>query len=292
MQVHRKHDACNTDIMDATSLPIDWLVRRSAAAGIMLAASFVVQAPPLAIADCRLTPGEGGKVVSVIDGATLRLEDGLVVRLAGIATPESPLAAVPPPWPLAATARKALERIALDREVALEFPAADRDRYGRAIAIVTAEGADESLAETLLAEGLARVMPVDEPTSCLAPLLATEREAREKRLGLWADPYYAIRAARDSALVDRADAYDLVEGRILSVGVRGKLAYLDFGRDWRTDFTAVVAGPAGEALAALGTAPVSLKGRFVRLRGWIEEHDGPSLRVTSPAQLELLDDGD
>ncbi|WP_210187060.1 thermonuclease family protein [Kaistia soli] len=228
----------------------------------------------------------------MIDGATLRLDDGLVVRLAGIAAPEPPLAATPPAWPLAAASREALVRLALGKDVALEFPGADRDRYGRAVAVVTAEGAAGSLAEALLAEGLARVMPGDEASDCLSPLFATEREAREKRLGLWADPYYAIRAARDPALVDRADAYDLVEGRVVSVGVRGRVAYLDFGRDWRTDFTAVVVEPAGEALAALGRAPVSLKGRQVRLRGWIERHDGPSLRVTNPAQLELLDDGD
>lgn len=278
--------------MGETSFPTKWLARPGTV-GLMLAMSCAaIATPTVAAAQCLLQPGDGGTVAAVIDGATLRLEDGLVVRLAGIAAPEPPLATPPPAWPLAAASREALARLALGKDVALEFPVSGRDRYGRAIAVVTAEGADGSLAEALLAEGLARVMPGDEAPDCLSALFATEREAREKRLGLWADPYYAIRAARDPTLVDRADAYDLVEGRVLSVGVRGRIAYLDFGRDWRTDFTAVVAGPASEALAALGRAPVSLKGRQVRLRGWIERHDGPSLRVTNPAQLELLDDGD
>ncbi|MBZ9937396.1 thermonuclease family protein [Mesorhizobium sp. BR1-1-16] len=276
--------------MGATSIPTDSLVRRYGAAGLALASFFVPMAS--AMADCPLEPAEGGRVAAVIDGATLRLDDGLVIRLAGIAAPEPPLSAAVSPWPLAEAARAALAKLALGQDIALELPLAGRDRYGRAIAVVTAEGADGSLNEALIAEGLARVMPGDEPSGCLSSLFATEREARENRLGLWSDPYYAIRAARDPALADRADVYDLVEGRVLSVGVRGRVAYLDFGRDWRTDFTAVVAGPAGEALAALGQAPASLRGRHVRLRGWIEDHDGPSLRVTNPAQLELLDDGD
>ncbi len=241
---------------------------------------------------CDTVPGESGRVARILDGATFALEDGLVVRLAALLPPEPPLGTPRADWPLATAADAALGRLALGRVVTLAYPDAGRDRYGRAVAMATVDGDQTSLAEAMLAEGLARVAPAEEPRSCLAPLFATEREAREKQLGLWADPYYAIRAARDPALAERADAYDLVEGRVLSVGVRGPIAYLDFGRNWRTDFTAVIAGPAGRALTAAGTPPASLEGRRVRVRGWIEQHDGPSLRVTHPAELELLDDGD
>ena len=241
---------------------------------------------------CETVAGESGRVDAVRDGATLVLADGLVVRLAAIAAPEPPEGTAAADWPLAAVARQALAKLALGRAVSLAYPDAGRDRYGRAVAFVAVDGGAPSLAAALLAEGLARVRPAEEPPSCLAPLFATEREAREKQLGLWADPYYAIRAAHDPALAERADAYDLVEGRVLSVGIRGPVAYLDFGQDWRTDFTAVITGPAAKALTAGGVEPAALAGRHVRLRGWIEQRDGPSLRVTHPTQLELLDDGD
>ncbi len=243
-------------------------------------------------AACETVPGETGRVSRVIDGATLILDGGLVVRLAGIAAPEPPGGTTSAAWPQASKASEALEALALGKMVTLAYPDAGRDRYGRAVAFATVEDSATPLAEALLAEGRARVMPAEEPALCLAPLFATEREAREKQLGLWSDPYYAIRAAQDPALAERADAYDLVQGRVLSVGIRGPIAYLDFGRDWRTDFTAVIAGPAAKALAAEGLSPAALKGRHVRLRGWIERRDGPSLRVTHPTQLELLDDGD
>ena len=273
-----------------------WTVRRPGAAmtAVLVLASAAAAADDTAesAAACETVPGETGRVSGVIDGATLVLDGGLVVRLAGIAAPEPPAGTPRAAWPQASLAGEALEALALGKTVALAYPDAGRDRYQRAVAFATVKGSATPLAEALLAEGRARVMPAEEPAICLAPLFATEREAREKQLGLWSDPYYAIRAAQDPALAERADTYDLVEGRVLSVGIRGPIAYLDFGRDWRTDFTAVIAGPAAKALAAEGISPASLEGRRVRLRGWIERRDGPSLRVTHPTQLELLDDGD
>lgn len=258
-------------------------------AGLALAG---VTAEGAAAADACAGPAvEEGSVVAVVDGATLELAGGRLVRLAGILAPEPPLGRDLEGWPLAKAARTALETLTLGRAVSVAATPASADRYGRGVAFVGVLDGPSSLSEAMVAIGLARAMPAGESPSCLAALLSREREAREKRLGLWAEPYYAIRAARDPALAEREDAYDLVEGRILSVGERGPTAYLDFGRDWRTDFTAVVSGPAGEALAARGIPASSLEGRRVRLRGWIEQNNGPSLRITDPGQLELLDDG-
>lgn len=240
---------------------------------------------------CAGTSVEQGVVTAVVDGATLELEGGRIVRLAGILAPEPPLGQEAKDWPLATAARTALEALALGRVIDVAPTPAGADRYGRGVAFVGVVDGPKSLSEAMVAIGLARAMPAGEAPSCLAALFSREREAREKRLGLWAEPYYAIRAARDPSLAEREDAYDLVEGRILSVGERGPTAYLDFGRDWRTDFTAVVSGPAGEALAARGIPVSSLEGRRVRVRGWIEQNNGPSLRITDPGQLELLDDG-
>lgn len=240
---------------------------------------------------CAGTSVEQGAVVAVVDGATLVLEGGRIVRLAGILAPEPPLGRDSGDWPLATAARETLGTLVLGRSVTIAATPSGIDRYGRTLAFVGVLDGPASLSEAMVTIGLARAKPGGEAPSCLAALFSREREAREKRLGLWAEPYYAIRAARDPALAEREDAYDLVEGRILSVGERGPTAYLDFGRDWRTDFTAVVSGPAGEALAARGVPVSSLEGRRVRLRGWIEQNNGPSLRITDPGQLELLDDG-
>lgn len=243
--------------------------------------------------ECRLVDGETGLVASVVDGDTLVLDSGLEVRLVGIQAPKLPLGRPDfTAWPLAEEAKAALERMALGQAAQLRYGGARRDRYGRALAhveILPEDGETLWLQREMVASGLARVYSFADNRQCVGALMNVERDARKSGLGLWPDPYYAIRPATDPGLATRHDVYDLVEGRVVSVGERGPIAYLDFGRDWSTDFTAVVTAEAIAALAEDGIAVAALRGQRVRLRGWIESHDGPSLRVTHPEQLELLD---
>jgi endonuclease YncB( thermonuclease family) len=246
-------------------------------------------------AGCELVDGEAGEVVRIIDGDTLVLDDGTEVRLIGIQAPKLPLDRPGfVAWPLAEEAKAALEKLALGQAAIVRYGGTLRDRYGRALGQVMIRletGEDIWLQRAMLEAGLARVYSFPDNRQCLGLLFEAERASRKSGLGVWNDPYYAIRAAIDPDLPGRHDAYELVEGRVLSVGERGALAYLDFGRDWSTDFTAVLSKEANESLAAEGLAVATLKGRRIRLRGWIESHDGASMRVTHPEQLELLDDG-
>ncbi len=144
----------------------------------------------------------------------------------------------------------------------------------------------------MVAIGLARAMPAGEAPSCLRCSSHGRREAREKRLAFGPN---RITPSAPRAIPPLPNAKTPTiwwrDASFPSVN-RGPTAYLDFGRDWRTDFTAVVSGSAGEALAARGVPGFLLaRGPRVRLRGWIEQNNGPSLRITDPGQLELLDDG-
>lgn len=242
---------------------------------------------------CQLVDGEAGVVTHVIDGDTLVLDNKLEVRLVGMQAPKLPLGR---PgfiaWPLSPEAKAVLETLALGQAAQLRYGGTRRDRYDRALAHVTIlpeDGEPVWVQKAMVAHGLARVYSFADNRQCVGALLNVEREARNSGLGVWRDPYYAIRPAADPTLATRHDVYDLVEGRVISVGERGPIAYLDFGRDWSTDFTAVLTTEAITAFAASGLAVETLKGQRVRLRGWIESHGGPSMRVTHPEQLELLD---
>jgi hypothetical protein len=81
----------------------------------------------------------------------------------------------------------------------------------------------------------------------------------------------------------------LVEGRIQSVGERQTRTYLNFGRDWASDFTIIIPKRTWGLMAAQGMTAAALKGRSVRARGVIEEWQGPALTVTAPAMIEILD---
>ncbi len=128
-----------------------------------------------------------GTVVAVLDGDTLIVElDGRQgrVRICGIDAPERGRAGRRPEF-LAAAATAFTQRAVLDRSVRLEREdgVPDRDRYGRLLRhVITPTG--ESLAEQLLAAGLARVYRNTE-SSRRSRFEAIEEQARGRRLGIF-----------------------------------------------------------------------------------------------------------
>ena len=136
-------------------------------------------------------------------------------------------------------------------------------------------------------QGMARVYSFSDNRSLVAEMLAIEREVRAARRGIWAHPYYQV---RDHSETPRyTDSFQLVEGRIHTVASIRGWTYVNFEEDWRHDFTiSVRRGNLKEFLRA-GLDPATLKGRRVRVRGWIRWFNGPAIESTHPEQIELLE---
>jgi hypothetical protein len=59
---------------------------------------------------------------------------------------------------------------------------------------------------------------------------------------VWSSPAYLVESADDIDGLDRlTQTYQLVEGKVLSVGDGAGRIYLSFVRDWESDFTISVA---------------------------------------------------
>ncbi|MGV8855743.1 MAG: thermonuclease family protein [Devosia sp.] len=255
-----------------------------------LAALSSVSTAVLACPDLAMVPG--GVVVQVSDGDTIVLDDGRVVRMIGTQAPKLPLGREGfPTWPLGPEAKTALEAMLLNKSVQLGFGGERVDRYGRQLAHVFVEGPDGPLwaQHAMVAQGLARVYSFPDNRECLDLLFAAEGRARLSGLGIWHDPYYSVRAAAaPDQLLGRAGHYELVEGRIVLAEQRSGRIYLNFGRFWKEDFTAVIEAPAIKMFAASGVDPLVLEGALVRVRGWVDDRDGPRIEITHPEQLEVL----
>jgi endonuclease YncB( thermonuclease family) len=260
------------------------------------AAASTAAAAPAAVTTtlpCQLADERRATVVAVPDGRTLKLADGSLVRLIGIADlaflgPGRPAA----PAPAAAEAKAALAALALNQTVRLQSPAQPLDRYGRRLALAfPAESAGSaSLQQTLIASGHAVVAARITVPECAAPFLAAEQAARAARLGLWADPYYDIATAeRPTALAGNRGRFAIVEGRVLSVRDRGATIYVNFGRRWSSDFTVTISKRNERRFVAAGLAPKTLAGHRVRIRGWLDERGGPWIEAADPAQIEWAD---
>jgi len=255
-----------------------------------LAALSTVSTAALACEQLRMEPG--GTVTTVTDGDTVILDDGRVVRMIGTQAPKLPLDRPDfEAWPLAPEAKAALETIALNKPVRLGFGGESVDRYGRVLAHVFVDTSEGEIwaQQAMVAQGLARVYSFPDNRACLDLLFAAEGRARLAGLGIWADPYYSTRAAdAPGDLLARAGQYELVEGRVLLAEQSGGRVYLNFGRFWKEDFTAVIEAPALRLFAQAGIDPLVLENALVRIRGWVDDRDGPRIEVTHPEQIEVL----
>lgn len=233
--------------------------------------------------------GESFSVAEVIDGDSLTLANGQVVHLVGIQAPMAPAEAMPAvadAWPLSLEAAKALAALIGDDKVTLAYGTTRRDRHGRVLAqVINAQG--QWLQGVLLRSGLARVISYPDNRVGLAEMLALEHQARNERRGLWRHPIYAVRRPEDTGR--DVGTFQLVEGRVLEVAIVRGRAYLNFGEDWRSDFTLVIEPAQRRQFEAEGLDPRLYEGRRVRARGWLGFRNGVTVTVTHPEQIEVLD---
>lgn len=255
-------------------------------------AAWLCSALCLHAAACDVSEVETGTVAGVLDGETLRLTDGRTVRLIGAKAPSPPLGwRGDHPWPLVDAAKDALARLAAGKEVELGFGGRRTDRHGYALAQVFVVAGESRLwlQEQLVAEGLARVYSFPDNRACVPELLAREREARAKRRGVWGASAYRIASALDLKRLGRLiHSYQLVEGKVASVGEGGGRLYLNFAPDWRSDFTISVERKDVGAFTAAGIDLKRLAGKRVRVRGFLTWRNGPMIEASHSEQIELL----
>jgi micrococcal nuclease len=128
------------------------------------------------------------QVLDVIDGDTIRVALGKAVekvRYIGIDTPETNH----PTRGLEPGGREATEvnRLLLARrEIRLELDVQERDRYGRLLAYVYV--GDQMVNAELVRRGFAQVMTVPPNVRHQDLFVKLQREAREGKRGLWAEP--------------------------------------------------------------------------------------------------------
>ena len=243
---------------------------------------------------CELHAGPTRAVVRVIDAETVLLEDGREVRLIGALAPRSPdMSPNASTWPPEQQSEAALRDLVLGNSVELAYSAQRRDRYGRLLAhlFLNRDGARGWVQGELLRTGHARAYGLPGSFACMRELLAYERVARAAGAGLWSNAAYAARPAfRPRALLRQRNTYQVVAGRVAHVATTKSYTYVNFGKDWRTDFTAGIAAKLVRKYPAWAKTLAALDGKKVEVRGWIEYRNGPFIDVEDPSQIATVDD--
>jgi hypothetical protein len=240
-------------------------------AGLVCAVAFAV---PFAEGASRAPecPAMGDRAVSfekVSEGGFLT-DDGIEVRLSGVIASDASRQA------LAAALTQGTLTLAAETEP---------DRYGRVVANVFADGV--WVQGALLRHGAVRAAPGLANASCASALLKAEEGGRKARAGHWGDGVFRVLSPQD--LRNRTGTFQLVEGKVVSATVYMGRAYINFGPDYRTDFTVTVS-PADMRIFRRAKFDVpGLSGKRVRVRGWMESYNGPEIEIASPVAIEVLE---
>jgi micrococcal nuclease len=236
-----------------------------------------------------LSPPESAEVEAVIDGDTLELTVGAVLRLSGIDVPKRDLAPGNEALArLAEAATTALKALVGAGPIILRQDVGKRDRYGRRLAQVF-NGDGVWFQESLVGAGLARVHGDGRNRMGLETLLRVEAQARAAQRGIWRHPLFAVRAADDPKLGRLAGSFQIIEGRVASAAIVKGTGFINFGADRHTDLTLVLEKPAldlgGPAMMDLAW----LTSKPIRCRGWLDLYDGPRIDISHPEQIEVLE---
>jgi hypothetical protein len=249
-------------------------------AGAAQAATFPACVPPIEVANIPLTQVEPNGMLVTNDGRAVHLE-GLL--LPGGARDHAPQY-------LKQQALSALSELTHGHLANLNAKPPKEDRYGRLRAQVfmsdDAKGAWIQM--EMLKRGLARVSIMPDRPECAAVLYAAESTARAEHLGIWTLSAYTVRPASDVPLSDLG-TFQIVEGKVTSAALRGGRAYLNFGADWKTDFTVTIAPEDMKNFRNHDIYPATFyAGKTLRVRGVVEQLNGPEIEVAAPEQIEML----
>lgn len=223
-------------------------------------------------------------IQAVAADGTLREVGGLEIRLAGINLPRAAFGHEPAE-PLAEEARRALETLTVGKELSTYLVPKRRDRYDRLLAHPCLKDGGWVQGD-LLERGLAMVATTRDTTLLAAEMLAIEKAARSTNTGIWKERVFRVRNPHETRR--DIDTYQIVEGRVVSAVVIKGRAFLNFGPDWRTDFTFSIAPRDRRRFERQGIDLASLGARRVRGRGWVTLRNGPMIELTHPEQLEIL----
>lgn len=120
---------------------------------------------------------DAATVTAVIDGDTIRLDDGRTVRYLGVNTPEYG-------QPFYEEAKRFNEQLVAGKPVRLETPGRKRDKYSRELAYVFVD--DVLINAQIVAEGWGHVFII-QPLPKVNEWLPLQKNAQDQRKGIWRD---------------------------------------------------------------------------------------------------------
>lgn len=227
------------------------------------------------------------KVIDVIDGDTVKLADGKLLRYIGLDTPELHIKKnntfIYSPQPFSQEAKQLNQTLVENKLIRIEFDMEKFDKYGRLLGYCFIE--NTFINAKLLEEGLAVIYTKPPNVKYSDLFLKKQKQARENKKGLWRE-HKTINAQKANLYINQIQT---VTGTVLNTYKSKNCVFLNFGRDYKTDFTVVIFNNTLKYFKNKGINPETFyRGKTIRVTGRIKEYNGPEIVVNLPDEIEIL----
>lgn len=226
----------------------------------------------------------------VYDGDTFTTTDGKKVRLLNINTSET-AKKNRPSEPYSIKAKNYLKKLVEHKEVTLKFDKEKKDKYKRFLAYVYLKDGTFVNAE-MLKSGLAHLYTFPKNVSKFTELKKAEDIAIANKLNLWSNPRWQVQNANSDKKIDKSrfGKYQIFKGKIQEIAKVGKKTFLNFGTNWRTDFSVEIKDYNLRYFRKQNINPEEYyKDKTVIVRGILIPVNGSLISVSHPQQIEVLD---
>ncbi|WP_053005621.1 thermonuclease family protein [Kiloniella spongiae] len=226
------------------------------------------------------------KVTAITTAHHLRLADDTTIKLAGLLLPTQQdcerLAVV---CPVVEQLTSYLATTLDQQQIYIASNTLNLDRNDRLLAQVKNKESNW-IQKGILQQGYGRVITTTAHPTDLKEMLRIEDQARVAQKGIW--HLKAFQVLKTDNLNTKTDRFQIIEGTIQKTAeVRGTV-YLNFGQDWRKDFTIKLEKNHRTSFVNKGKNLLEMVGKRVRIRGWLFWENGPMISLYTPEQLEFL----
>jgi micrococcal nuclease len=227
------------------------------------------------------------KVKEVIDGDTIILSTGEHLRYIGIDTPETRVKKgnkfVYDPQPFSREATQFNKKLVEGKIVKIEFDLVRKDRYGRLLGYCFIGGTFVN--KKLIEEGYAVLYTYPPNLKYVDSLAESQKYARKNDKGIWG-VYQTINHKQAHKFINQIRT---IKGKVLNTYKSDKCTYLNFGSNYKTDFTVVIFNNSLDYFHKKGINPVDFyPGKLVEVSGKIREYNGPEIIINSPEEIRVI----
>lgn len=228
------------------------------------------------------------RIVAIIDGLRLVDSKGVIYQLSSLDIPDLFQAE---PGEFSLKAKELLENEFKDKEVyiyqTLDPKAGRSNRMEHSLVHIIRKDDQVWAQGMLLIKGLARVRTTNENRELASMMLQEEANSRSHSRGLWKKDDYKIHDM--NTVFNASQSFQIIEGKILKIGSNKNRIYLNFGERWQDDFTVSISPEARRLFSKEGLDIMTWQGKTIRVRGMLENYNGPYIDIDHPERIEFID---